>query len=602
MPDEYISESAALQEMKNEPEKLAQGIWTKMQEEKCSHSSGQPSNLAADFYFNGLNVRALGLKGLSNSDFIIYSGPAQVRLNQSELSRQDLDGSHFARIGDASGKSIEVHWGEMPDQRYTLAERADKNWTGNYIDRDADGKEYTDYHYRHSDGSLETVYHTSENTRDSDHPRKLLITNEPDGTTIKSSAGTRPSDKFSLFSNEKQEFAIALDGSGERSINLKFSQSPQISSARNALIQALHGRHTDRWTETKLKVDMMRIESVNLPAMQKIFIRAGEKQAQARESAENEVIGLYVETTKLATNTDQDKNTTAKLGIRDERLKIACAEQIIEHAANPTEISQGSHPTCAMASLETRIYSRNPSEAARMVADLASKNEYESTFSSIKTNIDSDSLAAHSDSKSYVPLDGDRGIASQIFEVGAANLMYKKEKQSMRFSQTEPKDEKDSGDVLYDLKGSKIDDYPRNRQNWILDTSQEISGRHEYPWIIRAEDGIADSDRSIKVNSSKELSRQLEQASILGNFPLSAHVYTDHEPLYTESGDKKTHSQGGAHLLSISGYYPTRGAVEIDNQWSSKHDHLGKSALSLENTVQLLKYPYWQRFFRSFAK
>ncbi|MBX9725102.1 MAG: hypothetical protein K2X81_27105, partial [Candidatus Obscuribacterales bacterium] len=150
MPDEYIAESSALQEMKNEPEKLAQGIWMKMQEDKQTHACGQPSNAPADFRFGELNVRALGLKGLSNSDFVIYSGDSIVHLNQCDLPRQEIDGSHYARIGDASGKSIEVHWGERPDQRYTLSERPDKNWTGNYVDKDADGKEYTDYHYRHA--------------------------------------------------------------------------------------------------------------------------------------------------------------------------------------------------------------------------------------------------------------------------------------------------------------------------------------------------------------------------------------------------------------------------------------------------------------------
>jgi hypothetical protein len=55
------------------------------------------------------------------------------------------------------------------------------------------------------------------------------------------------------------------------------------------------------------------------------------------------------------------------------------AEQIIRQAADPTIIDQGGHNTCNMATVETRMYTRNPSDAARLVTDVALTGQYVAT-------------------------------------------------------------------------------------------------------------------------------------------------------------------------------------------------------------------------------
>jgi hypothetical protein len=94
------------------------------------------------------------------------------------------------------------------------------------------------------------------------------------------------------------------------------------------------------------------------------------------------------------------------------------AEQIMRQAADPTTIDQGRHKTCNMATVESRMYTRNPSDAARLVADVALTGQYVSSYGSkVRVN-----PGAHDESRNRNTLDGQRSHASEIFQVTAVNL------------------------------------------------------------------------------------------------------------------------------------------------------------------------------------
>ena len=89
------------------------------------------------------------------------------------------------------------------------------------------------------------------------------------------------------------------------------------------------------------------------------------------------------------------------------------AEQIMRHAANPTSIDQGAHSTCSMATVETRMYTRNPSDAARLVADVALTGQYVATDGRrVRIN-----PGAHNESRNSTTNDGERSHASEIFQM-----------------------------------------------------------------------------------------------------------------------------------------------------------------------------------------
>src|SRR5262249_39758686 len=56
--------------------------------------------------------------------------------------------------------------------------------------------------------------------------------------------------------------------------------------------------------------------------------------------------------------------------------RTAIAEQAMSQAARPNTIDQGGHSTCNVASVESRMYTRNPADAVRLVADMATTGKY----------------------------------------------------------------------------------------------------------------------------------------------------------------------------------------------------------------------------------
>lgn len=574
---------------------FATQIWNEMRSEVLSQKWGNPSSKNADMNFPDLNLKALGLQTVSSESFFLFSGSAAVLLQSSKLPYSCPDGSHFVRVGNCSGGSVEIHYGVHQDQRYTMNSCGNGGDFGEFYASEADGKNYSDYHYRLANGDMETVYH-SRNGQD-EAVRKLRFSRSSDGSISYSSVSPkRPSDNFTLFkqASERHASAIILSPSGESTLKVHYSDNELIKCSRDKLLSALEKDHTDGWTWAKLQVNMMRLETTRLSQLEEIAVRNGQTGYNVKQVAARELTNTYTEALRLLQTEGKLKDKNSDTSLPWNRLAAACVEQIIDHASNPTEITQGIHPTCTAACLESRTYTRHPSKAAQLVVDLAISGTYSSAKSGLKIHLDPKSLQAHGDSQSYVPSDGMRGIASQLFELGALNLMYAKFKPELSYAQNEASDGA-SGDEL--SKGSKvIDDSPQSNHEWIMETASEIAGKKEPEWILRAEDLGKKFRHSVLINNEKDLENALRLAAAAGNYPLAIHVFTDHEPLYTESGERKLHKSGGAHIMCISGYQagpPIK--VEIDNQWGSKNDHLGNRALSLEETLTMMKNPFLTR-------
>ena len=105
--------------------------------------------------------------------------------------------------------------------------------------------------------------------------------------------------------------------------------------------------------------------------------------------------------------------------------RLALAEQVIHQAARPESIYQGEHNTCNATTVEIGIYSRNPAEAARMVADMATTGHY--TTMDGKTHVSlkrSELTPLDKEAENRITAAGDRSYASQIFQLTAVNAFY----------------------------------------------------------------------------------------------------------------------------------------------------------------------------------
>src|SRR4029453_5304689 len=93
---------------------------------------------------------------------------------------------------------------------------------------------------------------------------------------------------------------------------------------------------------------------------------------EAGKRAQKEITETYERIRKLM-ETPDGPNVPIKQAER-----ILLAEQIMHQAADPTDVSQGFHNTCNVATIESRAYAGSPSEAARLVTDIATTGKYES--------------------------------------------------------------------------------------------------------------------------------------------------------------------------------------------------------------------------------
>jgi len=133
--------------------------------------------------------------------------------------------------------------------------------------------------------------------------------------------------------------------------------------------------------------------------------------------------------------------------------------QALRQAADPLIITQGNHPTCALASLETYMYKNNPAEATRLVNEVLRSGKFITTDG---TEIKIDALTlkpaerslAANKTKFHDPreVEGYRSYASQVFQNTVANIYWQRQRQtpylpSLRGSLTVP-----MGSMRYEMR------------------------------------------------------------------------------------------------------------------------------------------------------
>jgi hypothetical protein len=274
----------------------------------------------------------------------------------------------------------------------------------------------------------------------------------------------------------------------------------------------------------------------------------------------------------------------------DAKQRQALARQVLDNAADPTSIDQGSHNTCNVTTLESRAYSRTPSEAARMVADVATTGQYTSR-SGLTVKLDKDSLTAHNGAENLTKTDGVRDFSGQLFQVTAVNLAYQKENPNIRYEQKPPKPGQtppDNGERLMDYSTNPATEVGRPnilfralgsedkgvRQPYLYssnlrDVGNEITGEKDKDWLLD----------STNVKSRQDFEDKLAQAKRDGKMPVVVVLHTGNEPFHTDSGNGTAGGSGGWHVVNVTDYQagpPSR--IAVDNQWGKRADHISPNS------------------------
>lgn len=326
------------------------------------------------------------------------------------------------------------------------------------------------------------------------------------------------------------------------------------------------------------------------------FEAAGWEPDRARELAKKEtaeqMVGTYREIGRLL---DAEGDKPLK---EADRKKIAA--QVLENAADPTSIDQKG-PTCQVTAVEVRCYTRNPADAARLVADMSINGEYHSRGfenagnglfdkqageSDQTVQMDASNLAADYEAQAY-PDGGRRSHASQIFQTTAININYQREGGNCKYEQLEdPKT--DPRERVWTRVDYSEDPpiYNKDDDGYLSSGTSvgnkdltpiynQITGEYESTFVVeRGDKPISDNPEdpeTLRVSSEEELKSQLQDMKKNGKLPATIFVDSAKEPFHSDSG----HVSKSWHLVTVTDI-DDDGNVSLDNQWGEDVDHIEK--------------------------
>jgi hypothetical protein len=324
-----------------------------------------------------------------------------------------------------------------------------------------------------------------------------------------------------------------------------------------------------------------------------------------------------------------------------ERLRLA--EQTMFSAARPASIDQGRFNTCNVTTVEHRIFARHPSEAASLIADVATTGKYTAANGKVVDLRRAGLLLPDHQSKrtfgapfggrhnySDIKLDGVRTWSSQLFETTAVNLHWQNRAKQYGYAVSDrdvvmyrqetpdPSRPNDSGERLYkyttDSNGNLRREPVRQSDgtavkspniweheltdiyNQIVpskDASGNLISGNEQGFVITAKNRAKSQQTfkpgdAIEVGSVAEFDKALWDATQAGKLPLVLYVDVTKAP-FTQVGDHGAHVINIHRVTWVNSGRKWRAKVEYTNQWGEAHNRLGENAVwadELFNAVQ----------------
>ena len=300
-------------------------------------------------------------------------------------------------------------------------------------------------------------------------------------------------------------------------------------------------------------------------------------------------------------------NPNAKL---DKTMRHRLAEEALWLAANPTYLSQGRHPTCAVAAAEVRQYMEHPSDVVRALAELANTGEYRCPDGKVLRPFHANGewiFAPDTDAKVPYEIvkpgstasshDSPRLMASQLWQTLAITAYYNAHGYGGDRSLVGNlgyHDEFISDMTENPPKKVARDDGPQMRAGMLIDAVKQLTGRTEDLALSHKRYEVDEGAHTYR--NEREFTEKLLNLSEDGKFPVMFIVDTSNPPWNQKNG--------GPHAVTILGVeakinlhdprrindiFPVPGTtdgttdrdklpslkdleIRIDNQWGKKHD------------------------------
>jgi len=274
---------------------------------------------------------------------------------------------------------------------------------------------------------------------------------------------------------------------------------------------------------------------------------------------------------------------TAERATLSQQDRNLLAQNFMHHAKDPSNIDQGAFNTCNATTMQERLFSRNPSIAAEMLATTAIDGKWTAPDGKVVT-IDPASLVPMPESRLSPPADGSRSFATQIMNNVLINDMLQRRNPPQTYSQISmnpdgtPLSPGDNGERLYDNQGNEVrkpdGSFYRAPGVFSGEMSQAMRRLTGDSGTVISNPSADPNENLSHVRSAEELGRTLEQMQREGRLPAIILIDADH-PSFGGTGD----GTPGWHVVTVRGYNPETGEVDISNQWGAASDR----SISLQN-------------------
>lgn len=244
--------------------------------------------------------------------------------------------------------------------------------------------------------------------------------------------------------------------------------------------------------------------------------------------------------------------------------RISLAEQIIMQAANPDLVRQGDHNTCNVATIEYRMYTKHPSAAAKMIADLSLDGSWKENSTRVDLNLYRDCFKPESGTDS-LKLGEYRSFASQIFQIGAVNVHYAEVGRTVYYQHRDLETGKQE-EILDE--GNFQSRKPNLSNDELIGVYNKIAGTADEKFIL-THDSNPSTKNCERFKSQEELRKFLFRHQ--EDMPLTIVVDVLNDPLWSENGGVA--NIGGAHVVTVKSFDPIKNTLDVHNQWQSKNDH-----------------------------
>lgn len=292
----------------------------------------------------------------------------------------------------------------------------------------------------------------------------------------------------------------------------------------------------------------------------------------------------------------------------DKATRQKLAEECMWLAANPTYLSQGQHPTCAVAAVEVRQYMQHPSDVIRAVKELALTGEYKCPDGKVLKPFTAggefifkpdECAMSHYEDSPIGRADGRRLMASQLWQslavsghyanvdsfnghtVGEGNIGFHNDFVS-DMSTNPPR-------ALHDQDGTHL------RGEELVGAIKQLTGRSEDLVLLNKRYDGRDPNRHFE--EMEDMHGKLWELYEKGEFPITYAVNTANPPFNIPGGEEHLVTIVGIKInvdprdpRSLSEIIPPRGEIDpatgkqklpdpkyvelvMDNQWEKREDN-----------------------------